>query len=76
MVAKIGRISPAAPPAAEPQRGAPAAAEPHPRLVRLAREVGAEIPLPPLPPRKARPAKEQERARYRVTIVRPGTANK
>ena len=74
MVARIGRVLPAASAAAEPERGAPAATEPHPRLVRLAREVGAEIPLPPLPPRKARPA--VERPRYRITIIRPGTASK
>ena len=76
-----GRIKPpAAGPAgpAKPENAAPARAEPHPRLVRLAREVGAEIPLPPAAPRKveAEPAPQPRRS-YHVTIIRrPGTEGK
>jgi hypothetical protein len=74
-----GRIKPpgvgtAAGPA-KPDNSSPARAEPHPRLVRLAKEVGAEIPLPPVAPRKleAEPAPRPKRA-YRVTIIRPDPA--
>jgi hypothetical protein len=66
-----GASTPAGP--AKPETSAPARAEPHPRLVRLAKEVGAEIPLPPLAPRKVEPAPRPQRA-YRVTIIRPDPA--
>ena len=76
-----GRIKPpAAGPAgpAEPGNAAPAGAEPHPRLVRLAKEVGAEIPLPPAAPRKveADPAPQPKRGYHNNIIRRPGTEGK
>lgn len=43
-----GRVRPPAPAPAKPASAAPAQAEPHPRLKRLAKEVGAEVPLPPV----------------------------
>ena len=74
-----GRIKPPAAGPATPEI-APAPAEPHPRLVRLAKEVGAEIPLPPVAPRKVEPAPQpaaQPKRAYHVTIIRrPGTEGK
>jgi hypothetical protein len=67
-----GRIRPPAPAPAKPADAAPAQAEPHPRLVRLAREVGAEIPLPPLakPAPRPEPEPEQPLRHWKITLTR------
>ena len=69
-----GRIKPPAAGSDKPENASPAPAEPHPRLVRLAREVGAEIPLPPVAPRKVATEPAKPRTRYQVIIRRTGTA--
>ena len=56
-------------------RNKPPSDQPHPRLVRLAKEVGAEIPLPPVAPKEKVEPTPQPRRAYQVTIIRrPGTA--
>jgi hypothetical protein len=63
---------PPAPAPAKPAGAAPAQAEPHPRLKRLAREVGAEIPLPPARPAPAETQAAPARPRsYWFTLIRP-----
>ena len=57
----------------KPAGAAPAQAEPHPRLKRLAREVGAEIPLPPVKPAAAQPEPARPRSSW-FNPVRPDTA--
>ena len=71
-----GRIKPPSQGPAKPENAAPASTQPHPRLVRLAKEVGAEIPLPPVAPRKVEPVAHapQPKRSYHVIIRRPGTA--
>ena len=65
-----------------PLNAAPAQANPHPRLQRLAREVGAEIPLPPANP-PVKPAGEPQPApagprprSFWFTLINPDSSEK
>jgi hypothetical protein len=61
-----------------PLNAAPAQANPHPRLQRLAREVGAEIPLPPAKSAaEPQPAPAGPRPRsFWFTLINPDSSEK